>query len=242
MQIVNLKARLSRSLLCASLAALALTCTPALAAGAYTPPSRARQLAIGYCGVCHGVNGNSKNPMFPRLAGQKAWYIEQQLKEFRNHTRRDPYAVSYMWGMANGLSNSTIDALAKYFSRQKPAGGTSHATAEVAEGNQIFHHGIPSQGVPACAACHGPDALGNANFPRLAGQHAQYIRKQLASFRSDMRDVAIMHAICTTLHVKQDRAVADYLASLSQPPLVTGVTVADNAGGAVVSMTHHHGR
>ena len=214
MRIDNLKVWLHRGLLAASAAALAAASVPVLAQGAYTPPSQARELAIGVCGTCHGVDGNSKNPMFPRLAGQHAWYIEQQLKEFRDHTRGDPYAVAYMYGMAGELSNATIAALAQYFSHQTPGPGTPHPAAVIAEGNEIYHHGIPSQGLPACAACHGPQALGSKVFPRLAGQHAEYILKQLASFRSNMRKVAIMHGVASTLHDGQMKAVADYLESL----------------------------
>ena len=214
MRIADLKIRLRRGLPAAAAAVLAAALVPALAQGAYTPPAQARELAIGVCGTCHGVDGNSKNPMFPRLAGQHVWYLEQQLKEFRDHSRGDPYAVAYMWGMAGQLSNATIAALAHYFSRQKPGPGTPHPAAVTAEGNQIYHHGIPSQGLPACAACHGPAALGSKSFPRLAGQHAEYILKQLASFRSNMRKVAIMHGVASTLHSRQMQAVADYLESL----------------------------
>ena len=215
MRITDLKVWLRRGLLAASVAILAAASVPVLAQGAYTAPSQARRLAIGVCGTCHGVSGNSKNPMFPRLAGQKAWYLEQQLKEFRDHTRGDAYAVGYMWGMANQLSNATIVALAKYFSQQKAGPGTQRPAPVIAEGNQIYHRGIPTQGVPACAACHGLKGLGNAHFPRVAGQHAEYILKQLNAFRTNMRDVFIMHGITMTLHAKQEKAVADYLASLS---------------------------
>lgn len=175
---------------------------------------QARDLAIGVCGTCHGPDGNSKNPMFPRLAGQKAWYIVQQLKEFRAETRGDPYAIAYMWGMASHLTDPMIAALADYYARQKTGPGTPHPAAVLDRGRAIFEHGIPAQGVPACAACHGPKALGSASFPRLAGQHAEYILKQLASFRSNMRDVAIMHGVAQTLHPQDMQAVADYLESL----------------------------
>ena len=210
----SFKVWLHRGLLAATAAAFTAVSVPALAQGAPTTPEQAPDLAVGVCGTCHGVDGNSVNPMFPRLAGQKAWYIEQQLKEFRAHTRGDPYAVGYMWGMAGQLSNATIVALAKYFSSQTTGPGKPHPAAVIAEGSQIYHHGIPSQGLPACAACHGPDALGSAQFPRLAGQHAEYILKQLASFQSNMRDVAIMHGVASTLHDGQMTAVADYLESL----------------------------
>ena len=210
----TLKIWLHQGLLAATATALTAATLPAFAQGAPTPPEQAPELAVGVCGTCHVVDGNSINPIFPRLAGQHAWYIEQQLKEFRNHTRGDPYAVAYMYGMAGQLSDKTIDALAQYFSHQTTGPGKTHSAAELAEGSDIYHHGIPSQGLPACAACHGPDALGNSQFPRLAGQHAEYILKQLASFQSNMRKVAIMHGVASTLHDGQMQAVADYLESL----------------------------
>ncbi len=203
-----------RAVLAASAAVLTVVSLPSGAQGAPTPPQQAPQLAIAVCGTCHGVDGNSINPMFPRLAGQKAWYLEQQLKQFRAETRGDPYAVAYMWGMANQLSDPTIEALAKYFSSQTAGPGTPHPEAIIARGRAIYENGIPTQGVPACAACHGPQALGSAQFPRLAGQHAEYILKQLQSFQNNMRNVAIMHGVAQTLHGSQMRAVADYLESL----------------------------
>ena len=174
----------------------------------------ARDMAIGVCGICHGPGGNSVNPMFPRLAGQQAWYLKQQLISFRDQTRGDPYAIAYMWGMASGLSDPTIDALAQYFSQQKTGPGKPHRAAVLAQGKAIYEHGIPSQGLPACAECHGPQALGGSMTPRLAGQHAEYILKQLASFKSNMRNVAVMHGVAGTLHEKQMQTVADYLESL----------------------------
>ncbi len=214
MRINSLKVWMHRGLLAAVAAAFTFGSLPSGAQGAPTPPQQAPELAIGVCGTCHGVDGNSINPMFPRLAGQHAWYIEQQLKEFRDHTRGDPYAVAYMYGMANDLSNATIVELAKYFSHQTPGPGTPHPAAVIDRGRNIYEHGIPSQGVPACAACHGPQALGSSQFPRLAGQHAEYIMKQLQSFQNNMRNVAIMHGVAQTLHRSQMRAVADYLESL----------------------------
>jgi cytochrome c553 len=174
----------------------------------------AEDMAIGVCGTCHGPDGNSTNPMFPRLAGQHAGYLVRQLKFFKDESRGDPDAIAYMWGMASGLSAESINALADYYARQTTAAGKGHDAATIARGRDIFEHGIPSQGVPACAACHGADALGNDAFPRLAGQHAQYILKQLASFQSNMRNIAVMHGVAQNLRTPEMRAVADYLESL----------------------------
>jgi cytochrome c553 len=198
----------------AAVVTLAFAAAPSRAHGAPKTPPRVLKMAVGVCGVCHGVTGNSINPMFPRLAGQHADYLEHELKAFRAHTRADPYAVAYMWGIAGGLSNASIDALAKYFAAQAAGPGLPHAAAWVARGNAIYHDGIPAQGVPACAACHGPQGLGSAAFPRLAGQHAEYLLKQLQSFHSKMRKTPIMDGIASSLHRREMRAVADYLASL----------------------------
>ena len=194
--------------------AFVLTASPTGAEEPAAVTQNAQDMAIGICGTCHGPNGNSTNPMFPRLAGQHAGYLVRQLKSFKDESRGDPDAIAYMWGMAGGLSDESIDALAEYYARQTSAAGKSHDAAMLARGRDIFTHGIPSQGVPACAACHGPDALGSDAYPRLAGQHAQYILKQLASFQSNMRNIAVMHGVAQNLRTPEMRAVADYLESL----------------------------
>jgi cytochrome c553 len=171
----------------------------------------ARNLAIGVCGTCHGTRGNSEQPKFPRLAGQNGNYLAAQLKAFRGQTRGDPDALGYMWGMASQLDDATIDALAKYYSVQRAEPSTSGRSQLVARGREIYEHGVESEGVPACAACHGPDAHGIADFPRLAGQHAQYILKQLGSFQTNMRNVAVMHGVAQNLRVTEMEAVAAYL-------------------------------
>ena len=196
--------------------ALAFVLTASLA-GAQEPAAvaqNAEDTAIGVCATCHGPDGNSTNPMFPRLAGQHAGYLVRQLKFFKDESRGDPDAIAYMWGMASGLSAESIDALADYYARQRTAPGKGHDAATIARGRDVFEHGIPSQGVPACAACHGANALGSDAYPRLAGQHAQYILKQLASFQSNMRNIAVMHGVAQNLRTPEMRAVADYLESL----------------------------
>jgi cytochrome c553 len=174
----------------------------------------AHRLAVGVCGTCHGRDGNSVQPKFPRLAAQNSNYLVAQLKNFRAQTRGDPDAIGYMWGMAGPLSDETIDALAKYYSGQRVIAEKVADSAEVARGRDIYEHGVASEGVPACAACHGPDAHGLADFPRLAGQRAQYVLKQLGSFQSNMRNVAVMHGVAQSLRVPEMRAVAAYVETL----------------------------
>jgi cytochrome c553 len=174
--------------------------------------ARAQRLAITVCGTCHGRQGNSTQPKFPRLAGQAPHYLAAQLRAFRSQTRGDPDAISYMWGMAGELDDPTIDALAAYYAEQKPEPSSSGGDAAlVARGREIYRHGIASQNVPACSACHGPDAHGVQDLPRLAGQHAQYVLKQLASFQSNMRNVAVMHGVAQNLRLPEMRAVAAFL-------------------------------
>jgi cytochrome c553 len=170
----------------------------------------AELVAFTVCGTCHGVTGNSTQPKFPRLAGQNANYLIAQLKAFRAQTRGDPDAISYMWGMASELDDATIAALAAYYHAQTPEPSARSSTPATA-GRDIYEHGNPAEGVPACRACHGSDAHGTADYPRLAGQHAQYLLKQLASFQSNMRNVAVMHGVAVSLRLPEMQAVAAYL-------------------------------
>jgi len=179
---------------------------PDAAAQAY-----AQQLAVATCGTCHAPDGNSVQPKFPRLAGQNANYLAAQLKAFRSQTRGDPDALGYMWGMAAELDDVGIDALARYYAAQRPEPSAHRVSATVTRGRDIFQHGVEAQGVPACSACHGPDGHGMQDFPRLAGQHAQYVLKQLASFQSNMRNVAVMHGVAQNLRREEMEAVAAYL-------------------------------
>ena len=172
---------------------------------------RAQKIAVTVCGTCHGPTGNSTQPKFPRLAGQNANYLTAQLKSFRGQTRGDPDAIGYMWGMASELDDATIIALAAYYSGQKPEPSAVRSTPLGSTGQDIYEHGIASEGVPACRACHGADAHGTQDYPRLAGQHAQYVLKQLASFQSNMRNVAIMHGVALNLRLPEMQAVAAYL-------------------------------
>jgi cytochrome c553 len=174
----------------------------------------AQRLAVGVCGTCHGPRGNSEQPKFPILARQNPNYLAAQLKSFRSQTRGDPDAISYMWGMAGPLSDESITALAQYYSSQKATRARTERSAEISRGRDIYEHGVESEGVPACTACHGPDAHGTADFPRLAGQHAQYVLKQLGSFQSNMRNVAVMHGVARSLRLPEMEAVAAYVESL----------------------------
>jgi len=173
--------------------------------------AHARYVAATVCGTCHGVDGNSTQPKFPRLAGQRADYLDNQLKAFRAQTRGDPDAIAYMWGMASQLDDETMHALGGYYAGEKTGTSGGGDTALISRGREVYAHGLPAEGVPACSSCHGADAHGTPEYPRLAGQHAQYVLKQLASFQSNMRNVAIMHGVAQNLRLPEMRAVAAYL-------------------------------
>ena len=169
---------------------------------------------VHVCSSCHGPDGRSISPTFPRLAGQQKDYIVAQLQAFRDKTRADPHAQTYMWGMAARLSDPTIDGIAAYYASQTPVAGEPGASPEIAAGKKIFAEGIPSESVPACTACHGENAEGNGPIPRLGGQHQAYLARQLEAFASMARANEIMHENSKDLTTQQISEVTAYLAAL----------------------------
>ena len=177
-----------------------------------TPEDMARQ----WCADCHTADGNSMSPLFPLLAGQKAGYMVQQLKAFREKSRENPSAQDYMWGMSGRLDDATIEGLAAYFAAQVPRPNPSDASLSLRKaGEQIYQNGIAASGTPACAACHGPAAAGTDIAPRLAGQHAAYLNQQLHVFYTNQRPAAVaMHAIIKSLSDSDIDALSAYLQNL----------------------------
>ena len=169
---------------------------------------------IETCGTCHGVKGRSVSPTFPNLAAQQAPYIELQLKAFKDQSRADPDAQAYMWGMAAQLNDATISALAGYFAAQPAAPGRGGSSALIAQGKHLFEEGVPARQIPPCATCHGAHAAGIATFPRLAGQHAPYLFKQLLVIQSVLRTAPVMHGVIKDLTKDQMQAVVAYLESI----------------------------
>ena len=176
------------------------------------PPEVAGTVHV--CSSCHGPGGHSISSTFPRLAGQQKDYLIAQLTAFRDHTRADPHAQTYMWGMAAQLSDPTIAALAAYYAAEPAAPGTPDNSPEAAAGRKIYTEGIPAQNVPACMSCHGEKAEGNSTIPRLAGQHRAYIERQLEAFASNARANEIMHETSKDLTADQIRDIAAYVGSL----------------------------
>lgn len=179
------------------------------------PSVTAKSMAQQVCSACHGVDGNSISPNFPNLASQTELYMVSQLKEFRNHSRSDPAGFEYMWGLSRHLTDEQINGLASYFSGQilRPV---QAGDVQVIAGKKIFEGGVPEKNIPACLACHGDHGQGKDQTPRIAGQHADYLVKQLSVFqRTDKRpDGAVMKIIAHDLTQANKVDVATYLQAL----------------------------
>jgi cytochrome c553 len=204
----------------AYLLVLAAVCSwPAAAAAAEPAPERgdaaqAQSIASSVCAACHGPDGNSPIPANPRIAGQHASYIYKQLSDYKSGRRKN----AIMNGIAATLSEGDMRNLAAYFSAQKAAGGGAKDTELIAIGQKLYRGGVSGIGVPACAGCHSPDGAGiPAQYPRLSGQHPEYTRGQLESFRRGERDNdpnAMMRVITQRLSDKELAALAEYIAGL----------------------------
>jgi cytochrome c553 len=184
----------------------------ASAAPAAADVARGEQIVHGRCFICHGVDGESSSPAFPRLAGQNAAYLARQLGDFRSGKRRS----STMQPMVEGMTVDDFSALGAYFA-SRPSTGHAVTDPELAQlGRSIYLRGNPSSGVAACASCHGTNAHGSETLPRLAGQHARYTENQLKQFinRERSNDNAVMHGIASRLSELEVKAVAAYLSGL----------------------------
>ena len=202
-----------------ALAGLVAGCaTPERSRALNNPSVSAPTMAQQVCSNCHGLDGNSVSPNFPRLAAQQPAYTIEQLTGFRTHHRSDPAGFEYMWGLSRHLTDAQIKGLAEYFAAQAPAPNPSRDTALSQRGREVFEHGVPGKGIPPCASCHGDRGQGNASFPRLAGQHADYVVKQLLVFqRTDERpEGAVMKTVAHLLTRDNMQAVAEYVQGI--PP------------------------
>lgn len=174
--------------------------------------ARAAEISAARCGLCHGVDGDSSSPLYPRLASQHHQYIAKQLADFKSGQRKS----DTMANMAADLTPEEMLALGVYF-EQKPTKPRPARDAELAGvGRYIFHRGNESSGVAACAGCHGENGHGTDHLPRLAGQVPRYIEDQLRSFdkRERTNDNAIMHSIASKLTELETRAVSVYIGGL----------------------------
>lgn len=174
----------------------------------------AQKVAASICSACHGPTGVSTSPLFPRLAGQQELYLAAQLKAFKTKTRGEADAHDYMWGMATLLDDSIIAGLAHYYAVQKPGPGIPGNAALIARGKVLYEKGDPAHNVVGCATCHGDAAQGNSIFPRLAGQHAAYVSRQLEVIQHKFRESPVMHGVIKDLDAGAMKAVAEYVQSI----------------------------
>lgn len=171
--------------------------------------------ASAVCAGCHGADGNSVVPNFPKLAGQGAPYLLKQLNDIKSGAR----VVVEMTGILDNMSDSDMENMAAYFASQKASGG--QAKKELVEaGEVLYRSGNPATKVAACIACHGPSGKGVdlAKFPALSGQHSEYIAAQLKKFRSGERandgDTRMMRSVAARMSDKEIEAVASYISGL----------------------------
>ncbi|HEX9627712.1 MAG TPA: c-type cytochrome [Acidiferrobacterales bacterium] len=166
------------------------------------------------CAACHGVDGNSANPLWPKLAGQVPEYLVKQLKDFKSGARKDPL----MSGQAAGLATQDMQDLAAYYSTQKVALGTAQADKQtIARGERLYRGGNAKFGVSACMSCHGPSGHGiPPKFPRVSAQHPAYTEKQMLAFKNDERtnDDDIMTRTAFRMSAEEIKAVSQYMSGL----------------------------
>ena len=195
---------------------MALVYAGALAAAAPAPVSkpdlaRGQQLASTVCAACHGADGVSNAPANPHLAGQGGDYIAAQLAAFKSGARPNPV----MQGMAAGLTPEDMKAVGAYYQAQKPVQGMSRDKALADRGQRIWRGGIKSTGVPACAGCHGAAGAGiPAQYPRLAGQHADLSLAWLKAYATGSRPHSVMGPVAAKLSENDMKAVSEYIAGL----------------------------
>ncbi len=194
--------------------ALLLAAATALAgAGAHADDAkRAEEIVQGKCFICHGAEGESSSPVFPRLAGQHAAYTARQLADYKSGKRKS----SAMQPMVDDLRAADFVALGKYF-ESRPVHLHAVEDPELAQvGRFVYLRGNTFSGVPACASCHGATGQGSEALPRVAGQHAAYTERQLKQFsqRERTNDNAVMHLVASRLTELETKAVASYVSGL----------------------------
>ncbi len=174
--------------------------------------ARAEEIVSGRCFLCHGLEGESASPVFPRLAGQHADYIAKQLADFKSGKRNS----DTMKPQAEELTPAEMKSLGAFFQSKVVGPRPARDPELLAVGKYIFSRGNQFTGLPACSTCHGVKGLGTPQLPRLAGQHPRYIEDQLKQFnkRERTNDNAVMHTIASKLSELETHAVAEYISTL----------------------------
>ena len=164
------------------------------------------------CAACHGADGNSSTPAYPKLAQQHPEYLVKQLQEFKSGKRASPV----MMGFASALSDADMKNIAAWVSSKPAKPGFARDKNLVAMGERIYRGGLADRSVPACAGCHSPNGAGiPSQYPRLSGQQSEYVATQLKAFRDDARkNSPQMNQVAAKMNDSEIAAVADYIAGL----------------------------
>ena len=183
------------------------------ATGAAKPDAaKGQEKATAVCAACHTADGSRGSPANPILQGQHPEYIVKQLQEFKSGKR----ANAIMQGMAAGLTEEDMRNVAAFYAGKQAKPGAAKSKELAALGEKIYRGGIADRNVPACAGCHTPTGVGMpSQFPRLAGQHADYTAAQMLAFRDGVRkNNAIMTGVAAKMNDREIQAVSDYIAGL----------------------------
>jgi len=187
---------------------------PAAPAKVVTKPDLVKGEAsfTAVCAACHGADGNSGTPAYPKLAQQHPEYLVRQLRDYKTGTRKN----AIMQGMAAALSEQDMKNIAYWVTAKTAKPGFAKDKDLVSLGERIYRGGVADRQIPACAGCHSPNGAGiPSQYPRLSGQHAEYTVAQLTYFRDGVRQNSLpMTQVAAKLNDREIRALADYVAGL----------------------------
>jgi cytochrome c553 len=181
--------------------------------------AKGQEIATQVCAACHNADGNSSIPANPSLAGQHAEYIIKQLKNFKSQDGKPADRESpIMAAMVAPLSPDDMKNLAAYYAQQTPKPGVARDKLLAEQGEKIYRGGNLETSLPACSGCHSPNGAGiPTNYPRLAGQHSEYVAAQLRAFRTEQRTKDAnneMHIIATRMSEREMQAVSEFISGL----------------------------
>ena len=198
--------------ICLMLAVPAAQAAEPAKASAKPDLAKGQATSTNVCAACHASDGSRGSPANPILQGQHPEYLVKQLTEFKSGKR----ANAIMMGMAATLSEDDMKNVAAFYAAKQAKPGFAKNKELVSLGEKIYRGGIADRSVPACAACHSPTGAGiPAQYPRMAGQHADYTEAQLVAFRGGVRKNSLqMTGVAAKMNDREIKAVADYIAGL----------------------------
>ena len=206
-----------KALLTLTLAATLFSANAAAATAAATPAAKpdlakGQATATQICAACHTNDGSRGSPANPIIAGQHADYLAKQLHDFKTGKRKS----AIMAGFAGGLSDGQIRDVAAFYGSKSAKPGFAKDADLAKLGEKIYRGGLADRAVPACAGCHAPNGVGlPVQYPRVAGQHADYTEAQLVAFRGGARgNNAAMAQIAARLSDREIKALAEFIAGL----------------------------